>query len=361
MVAMTSKTDFSVPANLVRPECSFASDNAAGAHPAVIEAMMRANKGHALAYGEDAETKRCQDAFGELFDRDLIALPVFNGTGANVMVLADQLRAGDGVVCTDWAHINCDETAAPEFVAGAKLLAYPAAEAKLTPHQIREAAGNIGVVHHAQPRVVSITQSTELGTLYSIEEIDAIAETAHEFGLVVHLDGARIANAVAAIGGGRETLRNMTKNIDIISFGGTKPGAVAAEAVIYLNVELASRASYVRKAVNQLSSKMRFISAQFNALLEDDLWIDLAGQANEMATELYRRAAALDGVTISQPPAVNSVFPILDPVAGEALRQWCFFWPWDPARNQYRWMTSWDTTSEDIDRFCTAIEVFLAN
>jgi threonine aldolase len=240
---------------------------------------------------------------------------------------------------------------------GAKLLALPSSTAKLMPEQLRSLAHLQGVQHHAQPGVVSITQSTELGTLYTPEEVAAVCDTAHSMGMLVHLDGARISNATAALGGTIAALRSFTVDagVDVVSFGGTKAGLLGGEAVVYLDPALAQRAMYVRKQVNQLPSKMRFVAAQFNALLTDDLWISGAAHANRMAMRLYEETRHLPGVEFDAPPAVNSLFPCLPAELIEPLREWCFFWDWDVSRRQVRWMTAWDTSGEDVDRFVAGV------
>lgn len=339
------------------PDRSFASDNAAGAHPAVLEAVARANHGHALAYGDDAWTKECEGAFRELFG-DVTTLLTFNGTGANVLGLASLLGPAEAVVCTDWAHIATDETGAPERILGAKLIDLPAPDGKLRPEQIEDLAHLLGVAHHAQPGVVSITQSTELGTVYSPDEVAAVCETAHGHGMTVHMDGARIANATAALGGDVAALRSFTVDagVDVLSFGGTKNGLLGGEAVVYLRPELARRAMYVRKQVTQLPSKMRFVAAQFLGLLAEDRWLELAGHANRMARTLHDGIAPLPGVDVAA-PQVNSLFPSLPLEIIEPLRDWSFFWDWDVSRHQVRWMTAWDTTAEDVERFVAGVTV----
>jgi threonine aldolase len=335
------------------PASSFASDNFAGAHPEVVEAIARANHGHAAAYGDDPWTKECEGRFRELFAADVTTLLTFNGTGANVLALASMLGPAEAVVCTDWAHIAVDETGGPERILGAKLIDLAAPDAKLTPAHLDAQAHLIGSPHHAQPGVVSITQSTELGTLYTVDEIAAVCDAAHRLGMTVHMDGARIANATAALAGDPATLRAQTieAGVDVLSFGGTKNGLVGGEAVVFLRPELARRAVYLRKQVTQLPSKMRFLSAQFLAVLDDDLWLRAAGHANAMATELHAAVAGIDGVDAGDAPQVNSVFPLLRPEIVEPLRAWCFFWDWDVTRHQVRWMTAWDTTMEDVRRF----------
>jgi threonine aldolase len=254
-----------------------------------------------------------------------------------------------------------DETGAPERALGTKLIDLPAPDGKLVPEQLAALASIQGVQHHAQPGVVSITQSTELGTLYSPAEIAALCDTAHEMGMLVHLDGARIANATAALGGTRAALRSFTVDagVDAVSFGGTKNGLLGAEAVVFLDTGLARGSEYVRKQVTQLPSKMRYLAAQFNAVLEDDLWIDLAAHANAMATELHRRTVDIPGVRLDDAPAVNSVFPILPREAIGPLRDWCFFWDWDVSRDQVRWMTSWDTTPDDVATFADGVRAIV--
>lgn len=343
------------------PARSFASDNAAGAHPAVLDAVAAANAGHALAYGSDEHTAACEAAFCDLFDADVVTRLTFNGTGANVAALATLLGSLRGphhaVVCTNWSHIEADETGAPERILGTKLIDLPSPDAKLTPEQLRGLEPLRGVQHHVQPGVVSITQPTELGTLYTAAEVRSLCDTAHEMGMLVHLDGARIANATAALGGTREDLRSFTADagVDAVSFGGTKNGLLGAEAAIFLDPDVAVGSEYVRKQVTQLASKMRFLAAQFNAVLDDDLWIGLGGHSNEMATELHRLVGDVPGVTIEDRPQVNSVFPTLVPEMIEPLREWCFFWDWDAARHQVRWMTAWDTTSDDLQTFAAGV------
>jgi len=349
----------------IAPDRSFASDNAAGAHPLVIDAVVAANAGHALAYGEDEHTHACERRFSDLFGSDVVTRLAFNGTGANIAALGTMLGSLRGphhaIVCTNWSHIEADETGAPERILSTKLIDIPSDDAKVTPEMIESVAQLQGVVHHVQPGIVSITQPTELGTLYTVDEIAAVCDTAHRLGMLVHLDGARIANATAALGGSVETLRSFTidAGIDVVSFGGTKNGALGAEAVVFMDPALAVGSEYVRKQVTQLPSKMRYLAAQFNALLTDDLWIALGTQSNAMATKLHSLVSDIDGVTVGAAPDVNSLFPILAPDAVNRLRDWCFFWDWDTTVHQVRWMTAWDTTDDDIARFAHGVRVAL--
>jgi threonine aldolase len=343
------------------PSASFSSDNAAGAHPLVIEAVIDANTGPAAAYGADEHTAACERRFCELFDADVVTRLTFNGTGANVAALATMSGALRGphhaVVCTNWSHIEADETGAPERILGTKLIDLPSPDAKLRPSQLRNLASLQGVQHHAQPGIVSITQPTELGTLYSPDEVRELCETAHDMGMLVHLDGARIANATAALGGSLTALRSFTidAGVDVISFGGTKNGLLGAEAVVFLDPDLAIGSEYVRKQVTQLPSKMRFLAAQFNAALHDDLWIRLADHANSLASELHRLTGDVPGVSMPEKPQVNSLFPHLNPAMIEPLRAWSVFYDWDPSVHQVRWMTAWNTTGDDVDRFADGV------
>ncbi len=244
-----------------------------------------------------------------------------------------------------------------------KLIDLPSVEGKLVPEQLAELAAIQGVQHHVQPGVVSITQATELGTLYTPDEIAALCDQAHALGMLVHLDGARISNATAALGGTRAALRSFTVDagVDAVSFGGTKNGLLGAEAVIFLDAASSVGSKYVRKQVTQLPSKMRYLAAQFNAVLENDLWIDLATHANAMATELHRLTVDIPGVELDRPPAVNSLFPRLPPECIAPLRDWCFFWDWDTTRHEVRWMTSWDTTIEDVTTFAAGVRAIVVD
>ena len=361
MTAVTSDLAERIATMPTAPLRAFASDNAAGAHPAVIEAMVAANSGHALAYGSDRWTADVEASLRDIFGQTSEAFLVWNGTGANVMALATMVQPADFVLCSEWAHISVDEAGAPERALGAKILPVAAVDAKLHPDQINALARFRGDMHHAQPGVVSITQSTEIGTVYTANEVAALCEAAHRIGMVVHMDGARLANATAALGGTVAVARSFTVDagVDVLSFGGTKAGLVGGEAVVYLNPSLAKRAKYVRKQVNQLPSKMRFVAAQFSALLEDDRWIRLAEHSNAMCRRLYELAATIPSVTLSGPPAVNSLFPSLPKEVIAPLQDWCFFWDWDVTKSQVRWMTAWDTTDDDIDKFAAGIRHLL--
>ena len=334
----------------------FASDNASGVHPRYLAAIERANEGHALAYGQDSATKEATSLFADLCGRPVEVLFTFGGTGANVLALACLLGRAESVVCTEWAHIAVDETGAPERALGVKLQTYPAPDGKLKVEHIEAACHALGNVHHAQPGVVSISQPTEMGTLYSIEEIRALCEAAHRHGLRVHLDGARISNAVAALGGDRNVFRAMTfdAGVDAVSFGGTKNAMLNAEVVLLSGVDTSRRAEFLRKQVGQLPSKMRYSAAQFVEALKDDLWIQTAATANLSARALYDALSDVASLNLDT-PAVNSLYPTLSAPDRRRLQEWSFFWDWDLSRDQVRWMTSWDTSEADIRSFVAGV------
>ena len=338
------------------PARFFASDNFSGAHPRYLSAVERANAGHVMAYGGDEITKHATKLFQEMCDTDVDVLFTFNGTGSNIFALGSLLRSAESVLCSEWAHIHVYETGAPEHILGIKLQDVNSPDAKVTPAHIVAAASALGNVHHVQPGVVSITQATELGTLYSVEEIRAICDTAHSYGMRVHLDGARIANATASLGGDIATFRALTfgAGVDAVSFGGTKNGMFGAEVVLLRRGVASDRSGFIRKQSTQLPSKMRYTAAQFVEALTDNLWIETASHANKMAMRLYNALAHIESLQISS-PAVNSLYPILPVAVKERLQAWNFFWDWDLSRSQVRWMTSWDTSPEDVDAFAAGV------
>ena len=332
----------------------FASDNYAGIHPEVLEAISRANSGHDVAYGDDVVTERLRDAVKDHFGANAQIYPVFNGTGANVVALQAMTRRWEAVVCSATAHVNVDEGGAPEHGAGLKLWTVPTPDGKLTPALIDTQAWGFGDVHRAQPGAVTLTQSTELGTLYTVEEISAITEHAHSLRMGVHVDGARIGNAAASLGTGFRAFTT-DAGVDAISFGGTKNGLMIGEAVIVLNEHAAPGVDFLRKSSMQLASKMRFISAQLLALLTDDLWLRNAQHANAMAATLDARVRQIPGVDVSRPVQANAVFAVLPADVTERLQQRFKFYTWDQTTGEVRWMCSWDTTQADVDAFTTAI------
>ena len=332
----------------------FASDNYSGVHPEVLEALVAANGGHQIAYGEDEYTERLGHVILKHFGPATEAFPVFNGTGANVTSLQSLLPRWGAVICADTAHINVDENGAPERIGGMKLLGVPTPDGKLTPELIDREAWGWGDEHRAQPLAVSLTQSTELGTLYTVDELKAITSHAHELGMKVHMDGARLSNAAAALG---VPFRAFTRDagIDILSMGGTKNGLMYGEAIVVLDPEAASGLKYLRKMNMQLGSKMRFISAQLIALYEDDLWLRSASHANAMAQRLRAAVEDIEGLEVTQPTESNAVFAKLPPAAANRVREDFRFYDWDEAAGEVRWMCGFDTTEDDVDRFAAAI------
>ena len=339
----------------------FASDNYSGVHPEVLDAIAAANGGHQVAYGEDVYTERLQQVFAQHFGDGVEVFPVFNGTGANVTALQSMLPRWGAVISASTAHINADEGGAPERIGGIKLLTVPAPDGKLTPDLIDREAWGWGDEHRAQPLVVSITQTTELGTAYSVDEIRAIADHVHERGMKLHLDGARLSNAAASLD---LPLRAFTRDpgVDVLSFGGTKNGALGAEAIVVVNPEASEGLKYLRKFNMQLASKMRFVSAQLIALLDGDLWLRSASHANAMARRLRDALDAgiaadeLPGLGFTQQTQSNGVFATLPPGVADRLRDRGFrFYDWDAARGEVRWMCSFDTSEDDIDAFVAGI------
>lgn len=330
----------------------FASDNYAGVHPEVIAAMAAVNEGHQVAYGDDAVTARLREVIRAEFGEQSDVFCVFNGTGANVVALQALTQRWESVICAQTAHISADEGGAPEVMAGLKLWTVPAANGRLTPELIDTQAWGFGFVHRSQPGVVSVTQSTEYGTVYSRDHLKSLADHVHGLGLPLHVDGARLPNAAAALGC---SLAEAAHGADVISLGGTKIGGMLSEAVIVVNPDAAPGVDFLRKTSMQLSSKMRFISAQLLALLTDDLWRRNALHANAMAQRLAARVREIEGVTITQPVEVNAVFAILPAAVTEQLQRTHRFYTWDEQTGEVRWMCSWDTTEDDVDAFADAI------
>lgn len=332
----------------------FASDNYAGGHPEVLSALDAINTDHQIAYGDDAITERLRDVIRVQFGEKATVYPVFNGTGANVVALQSMCKSWEAVICAELAHIDADEGGAPEKVAGLKLWTVPTTHAKLTPGLLDRQAHGFGTVHRAQPAVVTVTQSSELGTVYSIDELVALIDHAHDLGLLVHMDGARVSNAAASLG---VPLRAFTTDVgvDVLSLGGTKNGAMAAEAVVVIDRErtpgVDAAVPFVRKTLMQLPSKMRFVSAQLLALYEDDLWLRNANHANAMAQLLARELGDINGVHITQPVNANAVFAVLPDVVTQRLQEEWSFYTWDHVTGEVRLMCSWNTTPEDISAF----------
>ena len=340
------------------PLHSFASDNAAGAHPAVLAAIAEANVGSALAYGSDDWTRRAEAMVADLFGGSAEMLLCWGGTGANITGLASLVDPWEAIVTVDYAHVVVDEGGGPSRFTGSAIITVPHVEGKLTPAGIERYAAWRGVEHHPQPAAATISQSTEMGTVYSVEEIGVLAETCHRHGMALHVDGARIANAVVSTGSSmREMIRDT--GVDVLTFGFTKNGALYGEAVVFLNGAADLRARVTRKQAGQLVSKSRFAAAQVVAMLTDDLWLRNARHANDMAALLADRLADVPRVSLVAPPAVNAVFATIPWEMLPVLQQWSFFWPWIPEESMVRWMTSFQTTSEDVETFASGLRALL--
>lgn len=337
---------------------NFASDNASGAHPRIIEAVARANKGFASAYGADAHTAEADAAFKSLFGDDIAVFYAMNGTGANVMGLKSLIRSYHAVICSQMAHINVDETGAPEAAIGCKLLTLPSPDGKITPEQVKPLLAAQGVVHHSQPKAISITQATEFGAAYTPEEVRALADIAHAHGMYLHMDGARISNAAAYLG---VDVNAFTRDagVDVLSFGGAKNGLLFGEAVIFFNVSAnpapAADFPYLRKQNLQLLSKMRFLSCQFAELLRDGLWLENARHSNAMAQRLAAGLANVSGVTVVNKVEANEVFAAMSPERIASLQDDFYFYVWDAALHQVRLVCSFDTTEAEVDAFVAAV------
>jgi threonine aldolase len=330
----------------------FASDNSAGVHPSVLTAIAAVNDGHALAYGHDPYTQEIERRVAAQFGDHARAFFVFNGSGANVLSLRAACRPWQGAICAETAHVNVDECGAPESIAGVKLLTVPTPAGKLTPELARTRLERIGDEHVVQPRVLTVSQSTELGTLYQPDELHALARFAHEHDLVLHVDGSRLTNAAAALG---VSLADASTGGDIVSFGGTKNGLLGGEAVVFTEPALADGFLYLRKLTLQLASKMRFVAAQFDAYLTDELWRRNAAHANAMAARLHDAVGAIAGVRITREVEANVVFATLPAQAIEPLQDEFAFYTWDERADEVRWMCAWDTTEADVDAFAAGI------
>ena len=332
----------------------FGSDNHSGVSPEVIEAIAKANTDHALAYGDDEYTQRLEHLFKETFGEQARVYPVFNGTGANVLSIDAMCRSHEAVVCAETAHINVDECGAPQRVVGCRLLTVDTPDGKLTPELVKTRLHGFGFEHHSQPKAISISQPTELGTLYTLEEIKALADLAHSYHMYLHVDGARLANAAVALGCG---FKEMTTDlgVDALSFGGTKNGLLMGESCVLLNPALDVDMKYRRKQMTQLASKMRFMAAQFECYLTTGLWRRNAEHSNRMAQLLRAEVEKVEGVKIMYPVQVNSVFAQLPTEVWHRLQERYFFYDWDEAADVVRWMCSFDTTEQDIHDFVAAL------
>lgn len=329
---------------------SFASDNNAGVHPEVIEAIKAANEGHVVAYGNDLITARAIKLFQKHFGRDVAVYFVFGGTGANVLGLKAITKSYQAIICADTSHVNTDECGAPENFTGCKLLTIATPDGKLRVENIKPLLHGIGVEHHVQPGVITISQATEMGTVYTKKELKTLAGFAHDHGMLLHVDGARLCNAAVSL---EASLKEITADVgvDVLSFGGTKNGMMYGEAVVFFNPKLAADFKYIRKQGMQLSSKMRFIAAQFEAMLSGNLWRRGPERANRMAQLLAGELAKLPQIRITQPVEANGVFAVIPPEYIPALQKKYFFYVWDEEISEVRFMASFDTTEDDIRDF----------
>ena len=333
---------------------SFASDNNAGVHPEMIEAIRAANDGHVVAYGDDPFTARAVKVFQKHFGRDAAVFFVFGGTGANVLGLKAMTNPYEAVVCAETAHINVDECGAPEKFTGCKLLDVGTPDGKLRVEQIKPFLHGVGFEHHVQPRVISVSQATEMGTVYTKNELKTLARFAHDHNLLLHVDGARIANAAVSL---NASLREITADVgvDVLSFGGAKNGMMYGEAVVFFDKKLANNFKYIRKQGMHLPSKMRFISAQFEALLSGDLWRRSASHANQMARLLGSELEKVPGIKLTQPVESNGVFAVIPEKYIAALQKKYFFYVWNEEIWECRFMASFDTTEDDIREFVALV------
>ncbi|MBN2669225.1 MAG: low specificity L-threonine aldolase [Bacteroidales bacterium] len=333
----------------------FASDNCSGVHPEILKAIEAVNKGHVVGYGDDIYTKKAIEQFQKEFGEDVDVFFTFLGTGANVTGISSVLNPYQAVICAESAHINEDECGAVERFSGSKLIPIETHNGKLTVELIEPHYKAIGFEHHAQPKVISITQTTELGTVYRPGEIKKITDWAHQRNLLVHMDGARIANAAVFL---NIPFKAFTKDVgvDILSFGGTKNGLMYGEAVVFFNSHLAQNYKYIRKQGMQLASKMRFIAAQFDAYFKNTFWQNLAKNANEVAQYLADEIKVFPFIELTQKVESNGLFVKLPKELAEALQEEIFFYDWDESNNVYRWMCSWDTTKDDVQSMIRLIQ-----
>jgi len=333
----------------------FASDNNSGVHPDVMEQIHRVNRGHEVGYGGDRYTQQAHEMLREHLGRDAEIFFVFTGTAANVLGLAGVTQSWNSVITASTAHIEQDECGAPEKFTGGKVLTVDTPDGKLKPEYLTRHMHGFDFEHHSQPKVISVSQVTEMGTVYTVEEIRALADFAHSHNMLLHMDGARLANAAVSL---NLPFRAFTTDagVDILSFGGTKNGMMYGEAVCFLRPGLAEGFKYLRKQGMQLASKMRFIAAQYTAYLTHDLWKECAEHSNSMALELEKRLSLIAGLKITQKVESNGIFVVMPREVAETLRREYFFYPWNEVMSEYRLMTSWDTSLDEIEHFSKRLD-----
>lgn len=332
----------------------FASDNNSGVHPKILKALSECNVGHAIGYGDDPVTQETENIFKSIFGDQSETFFVMNGTGANIVSLQTVTQSFHSIICTNTAHIDVDECGAPEKFTGAKLIAVDTPDGKLTPELVKPHLHGFGFEHHSQPKVISITQVSEMGTLYSLDEISALADLAHDNNMYLHVDGARISNAAVALNCSFKEMITDT-GVDLLSFGGTKNGLMFGEAIVFLKPNLSGAVRYYRKQASQLYSKMRYVSAQFKTYLKDDIWLANAKHANKMAQLLVKEVQGIPNVVITQEVKANGVFAIIPQEVIEPLRAQFFYYDWDTNKCEVRWMTSFDTTEQDVLAFAEVL------
>jgi threonine aldolase len=340
------------------PKRGFASDNNSGIHPEILKAIESANTGHSIGYGDDIWTKEAVSLFKKEFGADTEVFFVLTGTGANILGIQSAIHSFQAVLCAETAHIHTDECGAPEKFTGSKLIPVPTSNGKISAQQLAKYLHGFDFEHHSQPGLISITQTSEMGTVYKVEEIRELADLAHSHGMFLHMDGARISNAAVTLG---LPFKEFTKDagVDILSFGGTKNGMMIGEAVLFFNPKLAQYSKYYRKQAAQLYSKMRFVGAQFVPYLKLGIWKETATHANRMAKILETEVRKLKGIQITQNVDANGIFAIVPKELIPQMQQAYFFYPWDEMRGEVRWMTSFDTTEEDIMNFVAVIRRLL--
>ncbi len=333
----------------------FASDNNAGIHPEILKEIEKVNSGHVIGYGSDIYTEQAKQLFKEQLGENTETFFVFTGTAANVLIISGVVKSWNSIITAFSAHLEQDECGAPEKFTGCKVLTVDTPDGKISIEMVEKHMYGLDFEHHSQPKVISITQSTEMGTVYSVQEIKELSDFAHSRGMLLHMDGARISNAAVYL---NRPFKEFTTDagVDLLSFGGTKNGMMTGEAVCFLTPGLSADFKYIRKQGMQLASKMRFISAQFVAWFRDDLWKRCASHSNSMAWILAEKLEGISQVKITQKVESNGVFVILPPETAERVRQEYFFYPWDEKTSEYRLMTSWDTTEEDIENFVTLLK-----
>jgi len=356
---MIKKKEFIHLPHLHMNKRGFASDNNSGIHPEVLKAIELANVGHVVGYGEDIYTEKACELLRKEFGNDTGVFFTLTGTGANILSIQTLCQSFSAILCAETAHINVDECGAPEKFTGSKLVAIPSANGKVSPGELTKRLHGFGVEHHSQPALLSISQVTEMGTVYRVEEIRELAEIVHSHGMYLHMDGARISNAAVSLG---LNFRAFTRDagVDVLSFGGTKNGLMLGEAVLIFNSELSRHTKFFRKQAAQLYSKMRFVSAQFIPYLEDEIWKHNATHSNKMAKMLEGLISDINKITVTQKVEANGVFATLPRDVIPLIRKEFFFYDWDESKGEVRWMTSFDTTEEDIHSFVALLKVHLS-